>query len=415
MIFVRTRYRWSWDTGWIRQHLVIIITYLLAFGILILIFGQYLLIVYQTPDSADTRLLQNWRKRQLELQNVTRDIINTLEDQRDDITDEIFDLGLDEILFNSSVRDLTRLIPENGGQPLRSIIVTSWRSGSTFIGEVLNALPGNYYHYEPLLDYDIVQIRGPPLADEVFSRLKSLLSCHYFGLDRYLEYGQNHTWLFTHNDRLWEKCEEKPHLCWLPEFLSPFCKLFPFQSMKVVRVRLALFEQLLKDPKYNVKILYLVRDPRGTLQSRKHRDWCPESPDCWDPSLLCADLVSDYSSSVRFLKKYGDRFRAVRYEDVSSEPYSGIENVLKFFGFKMHPNVLQFLDTHTKTNYGGVSSTYRDSKSRPFNWRNNLTFEEVSYIQTLCKPAMELWGYIPAYSELHQKNFTPITSNFNIA
>lgn len=57
--------------------------------------------------------------------------------------------------------------------------MTSWRSGSTFLGDVLNSIPANFYHYEPLLDYDIIQIRGPPLAEEALKRLKDLLTCNY--------------------------------------------------------------------------------------------------------------------------------------------------------------------------------------------------------------------------------------------
>lgn len=62
---------------------------------------------------------------------------------------------------------------------MRSVILTSWRSGSTFLGDVVNAHPANFYHYEPLLDFGIVQIRGPPLADEALRNLESLLRCDF--------------------------------------------------------------------------------------------------------------------------------------------------------------------------------------------------------------------------------------------
>lgn len=134
-----------------------------------------------------------------------------------------------------------------GGRPLRNIIITTWRSGSTFLGDVINAVPGNYYHYEPLLDYGIVQIRGPPYADSAVKNLKRLLTCDYKELSNYLDYGQSHIYLFTHNTRLWDVCEIYPNYCWNSTFLTEFCKLFPFQSMKVVRLRLRLAEELLKD------------------------------------------------------------------------------------------------------------------------------------------------------------------------
>lgn len=92
----------------------------------------------------------------------------------------------------------------------------------------------------------------------------------------------------------------------------------------------------------------LARDPRGTLQSRKHRDWCPGNIDCDQASLLCADLVSDYSASLRLSKKYPDRFMAMRYEDLSLDPYKKVHQLFKFFGLDYHPSVKLFLDTHTK-------------------------------------------------------------------
>jgi hypothetical protein len=60
-----------------------------------------------------------------------------------------------------------------------------------------------------------------------------------------------------------------------------------------------------------VRVVLLVRDPRGTLQSRKHRDWCPGNPDCFEPMRLCTDLVADYSAAVRLSMKYPHRFRYV--------------------------------------------------------------------------------------------------------
>ena len=38
-------------------------------------------------------------------------------------------------------------------QPLRRILIlTTWRSGSTFLGELLSMIPGTFYSFEPLLE-----------------------------------------------------------------------------------------------------------------------------------------------------------------------------------------------------------------------------------------------------------------------
>lgn len=279
------------------------------------------------------------------------------------------------------------------------MILSTWRSGSTFLGEILNAMPANYYHYEPLLHYDIIQIRGKPNAQAALLTLRNLLQCNYTTLTDYLEYGQNHNYLFSHNTRLWHQCHSYPQFCWDPKFLNDFCRLFPFQSMKVVRLRLALAEELLKDDTLNVKIVLLVRDPRGTIQSRKHREWCPGQPDCDNPALLCSDMVSDYKAAIEFTSRYAGQFKAIRYEDLSLDPFKITKEILDFYGLPFDPEVEEFLDSHTRTDIGGVSSTFRDSKAAPFHWMRDLSFGEIQSVQLNCVDAMRLWGYRQATDE----------------
>ena len=67
-----------------------------------------------------------------------------------------------------------------------------------------------------------------------------------FSPDRYLDYGKTHPWVFNHNTHLWKQCQIHKKICWDPRFVSKFCKLFPFQSMKIVRLRLRAAEKLLQ-------------------------------------------------------------------------------------------------------------------------------------------------------------------------
>eukprot|EP00088_Acartia_fossae_P008136 TRINITY_DN13852_c0_g2_i1.p1 TRINITY_DN13852_c0_g2~~TRINITY_DN13852_c0_g2_i1.p1 ORF type:complete len:458 (-),score=59.97 TRINITY_DN13852_c0_g2_i1:223-1596(-) len=306
---------------------------------------------------------------------------------------------------------------ESGGVPIRALVITTWRSGSTFLGDIMNAHPSTYYHYEPLLHFDIRQAREGHLANEGIRVVKNLMNCDYSRLNSYIEYGKSHNWLFSHNQRLWQYCDQgRNSFCWQPNFLNQFCSLFPFQSIKTVRLRLNLTQTLMTDPDNKVKVLLLVRDPRGTMESRKHRDWCPGNPDCEDPARLCQDLVSDYYAYKHLAKDYPGRYKVFRYEDFSMNPYNNSRSVFKFFGFTMHKAVSTFLDTHTKNNIGGVSSTFRDSKTAPFRWREKLTAQEVFDIQTECAVAMELWGYRPLEPEQDLLDLDPVVNleNFNI-
>ena len=88
------------------------------------------------------------------------------------------------------------------------------------------------------------------------------------------------------------------------------------------------------------------------------------------------NFVYDYTLNCPFFSLL--LFRSVvRYEDLSLNPYKMTKEILQFYGLPYHPEVKMFLDTHTKQDVGGVSSTYRDSKSAPFHWTKDLTYDEV--------------------------------------
>ena len=63
--------------------------------------------------------------------------------------------------------------------------------------------------------------------------------------------------------------------CFIPEFYSATCSLFPIRVIKTVRLRVSVVEDLLRDPDIgsNLKVVMLVRDPRGLMNSRATLTW----------------------------------------------------------------------------------------------------------------------------------------------
>ena len=101
-------------------------------------------------------------------------------------------------------------------------------------------------------------------------------------------------------------------------------------------------------------------------------------------------------------------FRAIRYEDFAKDPTSQSQKVLQFLGFQMHPDVSKFLETHTTHDVGGVSSTFRDSKSAPYHWKKDLTFAKIVAVQEKCQAAMKVWGYRAYTSEAELNSVHPV-------
>ena len=74
--------------------------------------------------------------------------------------------------------------------------VTTWRSGSTFLGEILASHPDTFYHFEPLAFNDRsgqrLQVRSGTLAEQSISTLRSLLRCNYSSLGKTGKHQQPH-------------------------------------------------------------------------------------------------------------------------------------------------------------------------------------------------------------------------------
>lgn len=286
------------------------------------------------------------------------------------------------------------------------MIISTWRSGSSFFGDILNAIPGNYYHFEPLMFLGDVQLRKENwVAKYSLKTITELLQCNY------KDHAINDPYALRRNTALSKYCDAPYELCNSTTFLSVFCQLFPYQSMKLVRLRLNLVEKLLKNSNLNVKIVYLIRDPRGIMTSRMREHWCNAMDECGSTTQLCNDMVLDFNEAKDLSEKYPNRFKVIRYEDLSLNPFDMTKMILDFYGLPFHKRVQEFLDTHTNVagNKHGMS-TIRDSKAVPFSWIENLSFQEIDDIQKKCTEAMNLWGYATMLSEdeMNSATFNPL-------
>lgn len=142
-------------------------------------------------------------------------------------------------------KNLEELTLETGGTPIRSVLISTWRTGSTFFGDILKTFPENFYFYEPLLPFGVKQIEGPPEDKNATEYLKNLMNCSYEAMQRFM----SHEWrfVFDYNDQLWAQCSDNPEKCNTPEFLEPFCRIFPLQTLKILRMRLKIAANLLDD------------------------------------------------------------------------------------------------------------------------------------------------------------------------
>ncbi|TRY63959.1 hypothetical protein TCAL_08236 [Tigriopus californicus] len=293
------------------------------------------------------------------------------------------------------------------------LIATTWRSGSSFTGDIIRTFPGTFYSFEPL-HYTYRKETNLENHEPAISLLKSLFKCKYDS--NALEYFHHASlegkqFLVDDNTRVWQVCRKllpNKAACFMPEFYQAVCPLFPIQLIKTVRLRVEYAAKLLADPELvNLKVIVLIRDPRGTMNSRSNSRWCFRD-ECSNVTRTCQDLDRDITWAYTLRDRYPGRIYLVRYEDLSLNPYERVKNILQFLELPQNSGVNNFIKTHTETDQNptvsqntkqgtGIfvdpSGTYRNSKTTAFAWRHQMDLEKIHRIQEMCAIPMEKGGY----------------------
>uniref|UniRef100_A0A336LX30 CSON004182 protein n=1 Tax=Culicoides sonorensis TaxID=179676 RepID=A0A336LX30_CULSO len=307
----------------------------------------------------------------------------------------------------------TLLLPIPSNEVNRILIFSSWRSGSTFIGDIFNNIPATYYHFEP---FNYVGMHQVETNETSIDHVKSLLKCNHGTVTTRKHMDMYYHWFF--NLHLREYCGNihkwESSICREVSFRDAFCTIFPRQVMKFVRARITLAEDLITDNELNVNVILQVRDPRAVFHSRKTFPNCNLHHDCFSMEFYCGLLVQDYHEAKVMLEKYPTRFKVLRFEDLAMNPFEITQDMFNKFGISFDDRIRQFLEKHTHTNQTKMFSTFRNSKEVISNWMKDLSFKEVSEIQSHCVEAMKLWGYKPIQveSDLNSTIFDPTSVSF---
>ena len=93
-----------------------------------------------------------------------------------------------------------------------------------------------------------------------------------------------------------------------------------------------------------------------------------------------------------------DRVHLIRYEDVCLDTQKAVDFMLDFLDLSKNELVDKFIKQHTHGSFGTKNipySTYRDSKSKAFEWRYDIMDKDILEIQQFCVDSMDILGYYP--------------------
>lgn len=362
------------------------------------------------------------------------------------------------VMFVSLMYLLDRRSPSTEKVPEKThvLIISSWRSGSSFAGQFFSQHPDVFYLMEPAWHVwaSMNQNRAMVLQMAVRDLIRSVFLCDMSVFDVYMPATKNKSNLFQ-----WETSRA---LCSPPacdsfkrtDIISqmqckvlcrhyPFdrveqaCKTYSHVVLKEVRFfDLKVLNPLLVDPSLNLKIIHLIRDPRAVFHSRekikkeltrdgnimvglKNNNKSDGIFNVMDE--ICKSHIQIYKVATQALPSHlRNRYMMVRYEDIVKNPLEKAEQMYAFTGLKCTPKLKMWLHKLTHGDGSGRKFiiTSRNALMVSKAWRNVVPFEKIKRVQTICKRAMNLLGYQLANSEIEQKNmssdllFTPPSTNF---
>ncbi|XP_033627161.1 carbohydrate sulfotransferase 3-like [Asterias rubens] len=239
--------------------------------------------------------------------------------------------------------------------------------------------------------------------------------------------------IFQNGCRRWSRqvCYRKPRICtncFAPSQIFRLKKRYSVGCMDLKKVAIKSIRisdigsllPLIKDKTVNLKVIHLVRDPRGMIASRvlalnegkKTADTLDKFTDDTKASLInyCRNNLHNTDVGTN-MPKFQENYLLLRYEDVSLDPHEAARRIYNFTGLGAVPgSVSRWIQEHTSAHVAGTYSTSRVSSQVYQSWRGRLSFPTVKTIEEVgtCSQMMQRFGYLTAKD---QDNLT----NLNIS
>ncbi|XP_060067731.1 carbohydrate sulfotransferase 5-like [Ylistrum balloti] len=317
-------------------------------------------------------------------------------------------------------------------EPIPVILLTYMRSGSSFLGSVLQTNPDVYYLFEPLH-----AIQMAVRSQETFTFLNGT-SRKY---ENFLDVAK-----LTISGLATCDMESLPTQMWLNGFLSlsrkakgmrycvsksktieesrscisvtkMVCMNSSHSALKIIRIPMDLLEPLMTSMS-NLRVIHLIRDPRATTLSQHAYGVIPTAHFRQHVTGFCNRVYRDVVTAERFLTSFPGRILRIYYEDVAKDPKRYAKILYKFtnmtYTAKIETDVHSMTSANVPKNCGQLCTRSSNSTAQAEAWRKHAPLELVNTIDDVCQPLYLQLGYRNVESERMLKDINiPLRRDLN--
>lgn len=318
-------------------------------------------------------------------------------------------------------------------------ILAAMRTGSSFLGEIFAQRRDFFYLFEPgryLADFiEAKNLSRQVLITQYLQIIEDTYRCDFSNSKVLTDGLSNETVLgkkrfapaLLHSKACFrpiKKFKRGRLQCEHPfpvSEITKVCKSKRNVGVKAIRIPdINLLLHLMKPSRTNLKVIHLVRDPRGMAVSRlRVHDRLPDGQ-LYNATHITTTVryyVQRYCLSWatnieigNYIPWVSTNYKLVRYEDLAQDPLTHTQEIYSFVGLgsKIPFQVLRWIENNTgineqvnQTNSNRPYSTSRNSRETYEAWRKSVQFDFIHVIQTIgdCKKLMDLAGYLEVPSE----------------
>ena len=321
------------------------------------------------------------------------------------------------IKFLEESARLTSILKDHGDPDVVNVLLYArYRGGSTFLGDFFRTNTELLYMFEPLKRG--TNIYSPRQDTELI--LGQMFACNFDTIYKYT--GAADFWLkqcvfCRYPDPVTACIRKLPEVS--EEEVTSTCVKVKTRVIKTIRVET--LNDMVGMMRKGVKVIQLVRDPRGTMSSRR----AIYPPLRKDPNIfreevrdLCVRAVKDVESLRQMTSKSPDlvtnNYLVVRYEDLARNASHWLAEIYRFMGRTPDTSARTWARNTESASLSNPRDTelnfFTTQRANPFytsiSWRRKLGYNEARVVEEECQTYLDMFGYDKVPSEEIQGNMS---------
>lgn len=194
------------------------------------------------------------------------------------------------------------------------------------------------------------------------------------------------------------RCQQRNGITKCLNRLLNACKPTTNRILKVVRLRVKTLELLLEQLP-GLKIIYLIRDPRGIIHSLRKTGLISEESVKNESEKLCKrHMAEDLPNAFDLKRKYPQNMYTVKYETIVSDPLIVFKYLFNFTKLPYSLLVEKFIKSHLMRSsgrgHGHFITKSGDAQLIASDWRRTIGEGQLGIIDRACADVYRSIGYL---------------------